>query len=98
MNDGQRKNTLLTINKWIKSTGVESVWDLPKIVKKTPPIFKFDYEIVYAILGLLSRTSISVPLPVMVNKRAIAEVYKVSVKNVEEHFNWLCKVGILKKS
>lgn len=97
MNAGERFDNLNMINKMVLQTGVESIWNLTHFVKSAPPLFKFDYAVAYAILGLVGRATLAIPFPVGINKETISELYEIPLDNVEDYFVWLCRIGILRR-
>ncbi len=82
----------------VEQTGVREVWDLNRAVDHHPPPFAFDEDIAYSILGVVAMSSIMVAWPVVVNQKTLSEMYMIPLDEVEDYFDWLCDMGILRKS
>ena len=96
MNQEDRFAGLGVVNDIIDRTGVELVWDLQHLAERLDPPVGFDLEIGYAILGIVAASSIVMPNPVKVNKPMISELYEITLEELNQYFDWLCHIGLLR--
>ena len=97
MDADERFNNIETVKGLVQQTGVKSVWNLVDIIDQVPPSFNFDLEIGYSILGIVAMSSIMVPFPVQVNKDTLCEMYELTMDEVDQYFDWFCKIRMLRR-
>lgn len=98
MTPEDRAYNIQVVEGLVEQTGVRSVWDMSEIAEQYSPPFAFDEDIAYSILGIVAMSSIMVKWPVVVNLKTISEMYELPMDEVEDYFDWLCAIRILRKS
>lgn len=98
MNPGERFDNLMMFKRMRECTGVDRVWKLSTFIKHTPPLFTFDYDVAYSILGMMATAELHASRPIQVNKNALCDLWEISMENIESYFDWFCKVEILRQS
>lgn len=98
MTPEDRSYNIQVVEGLVEQTGVKSIWDLPWIAEQHSPPFAFDENIAYSILGIVAMSSIMVAWPIVVNLVTISEMYEIPMDEVEDYFDWFCKIKILRKS
>jgi len=97
MDTGERFDSLMMFKRMREYTGVERVWNLSTFIKQRPPIFKFDYDVAYAILAMMATAALHAPFPVQVDKKALGELWEIPMETIESYFDWFCRVEILRQ-
>jgi len=81
----------------IEATGVKNIWPLHEFVKDSPPLFKFDYDVAYALLAMLAAAELRYAFPVYINKKGVGDVFGVTKKNINEYLDWFIQLGLIRK-